>query len=196
MKIKNKNIEINKMNVDEKEKEYKSETDFAIETVSEMIVQRGYSITETDDDRIIATNAKDEQIVVFTQPVVKFNVDRIKECISILDKMKQKHCIIIYTDRVTAPTKKLVNNSVDIKIEIFTQAELQYNITKHRLVPKHERLPTKEAKEFKKTFGVKFAAILLTDPIARFYNYQRGDVIKITRKSDRGVYITYRIVKG
>ena len=184
------------MNVDDKENEYKSETDIAIETVSEMISQRGYSITESDDDRIIATNTYGDQIVVFAQPIIKFNVDRIKECISILDKIKQKHCIVIYTDSVTAPTKKLVKNSVDIKIEIFTQAELQYNITKHRLVPKHERLPSKEAKEFKKTFGVKFAALLITDPITRFYNYQRGDVIKITRVSDRGVYITYRIVKG
>lgn len=185
------------MNSVNEDQEYKSETEIAISTVIEMVSQRGYKVTFTDESHIICIDDKgDDQIVIFTRPVIKFNVDRIKEYISILDKMNQKHCIVIYTDSVTAPTKKLVQNSVDIKIEIFTLEEMQYNITNHRLVPTHTRLSPNDAKEFKETHGNKFPAILLTDPITRFYNYQRGDVIKITRKSVRGEYITYRIVKG
>ena len=93
-------------------------------------------------------------------------------------------------------TKKLIENSVDIKIELFTQEELQYNITKHRLVPKHIKLSSDEAKEFKKTYGLKHPAMILTDPVSRFYDFKRGDVIKIVRMSGEDEFVTYRIVKG
>jgi DNA-directed RNA polymerase I, II, and III subunit RPABC1 len=168
----------------------------AIQTVTKMITQRGYDITKSDDDKIIGSNPDGDQIVVFTQPVIKFNVDRVKEYISLLHKMGMNHCIVIYTDSVTSMTKKLITNSVDIKIELFTQEELQYNITEHRLVPQHIRLCPEEAKEFKKVYGLKHPAILLIDPVSRFYAFKRGDVIKIIRVSGENKFITYRIVKG
>jgi DNA-directed RNA polymerase I, II, and III subunit RPABC1 len=170
--------------------------DIAIKTVIEMITQREYEITESDDDKIIGSNSEGDQIVVFTQPVIKFNVDRVKEYISLLHKMGKNHCIVIYTESVTSMTKKLVENSVDIKIELFTQEELQYNITKHVLVPQHIRLGPNEAKDFKKLYGSKHPALLRIDPISRFYGYQRGDVIKIVRVLGEDTFITYRIVKG
>jgi DNA-directed RNA polymerase I, II, and III subunit RPABC1 len=168
----------------------------AIKTVKEIITQRGYRITEVSDDKIIGTNSDNAQIVVFTTPVSKFNVDRVKEYISLLHKMEKNHCIVIYSECVTPMTKKLIENSVDIKIELFTLEEVQYNLTKHRLVPTHTRLSPDDAKKFKKDFGLKVGTILRTDPVARFYDFQRGDVIKLTRKSGDSYYITYRIVKG
>jgi len=169
--------------------------DTAIKTVTAMITQREYKITESNDDNIIGTNEEGDQIVVFTQPVIKFNIDRVKEYINLLREMGKNHCIIIYIDCVTPLTKKLVENTVDIKIELFTQEELQYNITEHRLVPKHTRLLPNKAKEFKRKYGMKFPTILITDPVSRFYNYNNGDVIEITRIFDGYTYITYRIVK-
>lgn len=170
--------------------------DTAIKTVTEMITQRGYKIQDTDEEKIIGVNSNDEKIVVFKNNVIKFNIDLVKEYISILSKMGIKHCIIIYTYCVTPLTKKLVENSVDIKIELFTCEELQYNITKHRLVPKHTRIQPKEAESFKKKYGLKFKAILITDPVTRFYNYKIGDVIQVTRVNNEGTYVSYRIVKG
>ena len=173
-------------------------TTTAINTAVEMITQRGYKVDnmDMDGDTIIGINDSGKQIVIFTNPVIKFNVDRIKEFINILNKMKQSHCIVIYVDSVTAPTKKMVENSIDIDIEIFTQEEMQYNITKHRLVPKHTLLSSTEAHEFKTKYGIKFPTLMLTDPVCRFYNFQRGDIIRVTRKNDRGTNIMYRIVKG
>ena len=77
--------------------------DTAIQTVTEIITQRGYNITESDDEKIIGTNPAGEQIVVFTQTIAKFNVDRVKEYISLLSKMKINHCIAIYTDSIISP---------------------------------------------------------------------------------------------
>ena len=110
-----------------------------------------------------------------------------------MHKMEYKHCIIIYSGSSTPMATKLADSSVEIEIELFTEAELQYNITKHRLVPLHRKLPDEEAEQFKKTYGLKFPVILRTDPISRFYHYKRGDVIKIERK---GGFISYRIVRG
>lgn len=168
----------------------------AIKTVLEMLVQRGYEITNNDEDNIIGINSEGKQIVIFTIPVSKFNVDRVKEYVSLLYKINIHHCIVIYSDTVTSMAKKLVTNSLDIEMEIFTLSELQYNITKHRLVPQHIKLPDDEAKEFKKKYGVKFPTILKTDPVSRFYNFQRGDIIKIVRKVDGNDFTTHRLVKG
>ena len=70
---------------------------------------------------IIGENEDDEQIVIFTQQVIKFNIERVKEYIGHLNKLGLDHCIIIYTDSITPMTKKLVKNAADIKIELFTQ---------------------------------------------------------------------------
>ena len=170
--------------------------DKALETVNDMIKQRGYKIKDNDDSKIIGINDNGKQIVVFKQPIDKFNVDHIKQKVSILNNIGIKNCIVIYTNSVTSIAKKLVESSIDIEFELFTQDELQYNITKHRLVPEHIKLYEEEAKIFKKNYGMKFSIILKTDPVCRFYNFQRGDIIKIIRMTDNIPYITHRIVKG
>ena len=169
-----------------------SPIDKAIDTLHEMICQRKYKICEKKENCFIGVNS-DKKIIVFTNPVSKFNVDSVKEYIKISSGFGINHCIIVYTDSVTSMAKKLIENSVDIKIELFMSTELQFNITRHRLVPTHIKLDDVDAKKFKKQFGLKFPAILKTDPISRFYGYERGDIIKIIRPSD---YIMYRIVKG
>lgn len=162
----------------------------------EMFEQRGYEIVEQDDERILAIKEDGNQICAFiSKNMTKFNVDRIQEYISMIKKMDIWHCIIVYKDSATPIAKKVVEDSKEIIIELFNEDELQYNITKHFLVPLHELLYKKKSKEcdtFKKKYSDKFPVILKTDPIARFYFYDKGDVIRVTRKDG---YITYRIVK-
>ena len=167
----------------------------AINTAKEMIIQRGYNIVENLEDKIIGENSHGENIVIFTQEVLKFNIERVKEYISLLNKLDIKKCIIIYSQSVTPMTKKLIGTIEDIEIEPFTQDELQYNITKHRLVPQHIRLPKDKAIEFKHVYGLKWPTILKSDPVSRFYNYKRGDIIKIIRNNNKNKFVSYRIVK-
>jgi DNA-directed RNA polymerase subunit H (RpoH/RPB5) len=172
----------------------------ATQILTEMVSQREYKISEQDEKKIIAFNKKGKCVVVFLEPVSKFSVDRFKEYIGKMevlnDKLEKriyKHGIIVYTDTITPMGKKMITESDCIKFELFFIDELQYNITSHRLVPRHIKLKDKEAKEFKNKFGLKHPCILKSDPISKFYNYNRGDVIKIMRPSG---FITYRIVKG
>lgn len=168
----------------------------AYNTCYEMFQQRKYDIIEADDECILAIREDGEQVCAFIPRVkTKFNVDKIQEYISILKNMGVNHCIIVYKDNVTPIAKKVVEESKDIRIELFEQEELQYNITKHILVPKHELLYKKksvEAQEFKKKYTAKFPVLLKTDPIARFYAYESGDIIKVTRSND---IVVYRIVR-
>lgn len=171
-------------------------TSKAYDICLEMFNQRGYEIVEQDDERILAIKEDGNQICAFiSKNMTKFNVDRIQEYISMIKKMDIWHCIIVYKDSATPIAKKVVEDSKEIIIELFNEDELQYNITKHFLVPLHELLYKKKSKEcdtFKKKYSDKFPVILKTDPIARFYFYDKGDIIRITRKDG---YITYRIVK-
>jgi DNA-directed RNA polymerase I, II, and III subunit RPABC1 len=171
-------------------------TSKAYDICLEMFEQRGYEIVEQDDERILAIKEDGNQICAFiSKNMTKFNVDRIQEYISMIKKMDIWHCLIVYKDSATPIAKKVVEDSKEIIIELFNEDELQYNITKHFLVPLHELLykkKTKECEAFKKKYSDKFPIILKTDPIARFYFYDKGDIIRITRKDG---YITYRIVK-
>ena len=109
--------------------------------------------------------------------------------------MDVHHCLIVYKDNVTPVAKKIIEEIKELKIELFHQDELQYNITKHYLVPKHELIykkGTAEYSNFKDKYTDKFPIILKSDPISRFYAYEKGDIIKVTRKNG---YVMYRIVR-
>jgi len=116
-----------------------------------------------------------------------------KEIFSIMSERNVEHSIVIYKDKVTPATKSTLEQTEDMKIELFAEEDLQINITKHRLQPIFEKLKDEEAMEFKKKYGLKFGILRVDRPIARFYDYVRGDVIRITRPDG---YINYRIVKG
>jgi DNA-directed RNA polymerase subunit H len=81
------------------------------------------------------------------------------------------------------------------KIELDTQ------VLKHILVPKHEILTDKEISEITEKYNSKpnqFPYILGSDPVVRAIEAKPGDLIKITRKSVTAQeFIYYRyVVKG
>ena len=163
-------------------------------TCVELCEQRDYKIVEQEDDQILAV--KDgKQLCVFLANSHKFNIERLQEYIFMMKKMDVWHCIIVYKDNATPVAKKIVSDSNEMVIELFNEDELKYNITKHYLVPLHELVVFENNEEydiFKKKYGNNLPVILKTDPVARFYGFKKGDIIKVTRKNG---YIAYRIVK-
>ena len=159
----------------------------------EMLVQRNYEIIDDEEDKIVALKPDGNQMIVFFTDSNKFNVKNIQVYISLMNDLQIFHAIIVYKDGVTSFTKKAIEQSMEMKFELFAEEDLQYNITKHRFQPKFEKLDLEEAIDLKKNYGINFTIMRKDDPIAKFYNYQKGDIIKILRNSN---YTSYRIVKG
>jgi DNA-directed RNA polymerase I, II, and III subunit RPABC1 len=163
-----------------------------INTCKEMIAQRGYVIESESDDYIICVSSEGEKIYIILISTPKFNIEKLTEYIVLMNQVNISHSIIIYGDTITPMTKKAIQTTTELEIELFSESELLFNITKHILVPIHEKLSEYENKVFKKRFGVKFPIILTTDPISRFFNFKKNDIIRVTRKNN---YVSYLIVR-
>ncbi len=164
-------------------------------TVYEMFEQRGYkNITNIEDIQITAVGENDMKICAFIKILEKLNVAEIHNHIAILQSSGIDHGLIVY-DGIPTPAVKTVVSTIpdlNINIELFSSDDLQFNITKHVLVPRHIKLTKEEAKDFKTKFGTDIPILLRSDPISKFYNYCKGDIIKVIRKND---FISYRIVR-
>lgn len=79
-----------------------------------------------------------------------------------------------------------------------TSSKPVFDVTKHVLVPKHEKLSEKQREALFKKYKIKpqdLPKIFITDPAIRGLDVKPGDVIKITRQSPTaGVSTYYRIV--
>lgn len=167
-------------------------------TCIEMLQQRGYNrITQNENASIVASKSG-ETIVIFFNSTLKLDVERVKEYITLMVDSEIHHSIIIYKDSVTPVARKVIEElpksaeTNGLLIELFEEKSLRYNITKHRLVPKHTALSKSESAEFRAKFGTKIPALLKVDPVVRFYNFQRGDIVRIDRVDG---YVSFRLVR-
>lgn len=150
---------------------------------------RGYQVEGITDEKIVAFTPDGKEIWVLFVQSDKLNKNIVANYFTEMRDMNIEHAIIIYKDTITPVTKKIVSVG-SFKIELFSQDELQYNITKHRLFPKFRKLLADEAIEFKRKFGTKIPLMLTTDPVSKFFNYSVGDVIEV---DDGNIY--YMLVR-
>lgn len=93
---------------------------------------------------------------------------------------------------------KLVRETLHKEIVFYNINMLQYNVTKHTMVPKHERIFLEEEKEAIRTQHEIRSLNLLPlipvgDPVVRAIGGQIDDIVKVTRYSaDAGEHIVYR----
>ena len=163
------------------------------QTCIEMLLQRNYDITEIDLEslEISALKPCGEPVMVTFSYTNNFDMESLKEIIQKMEENETDHVIVIYKNGVTSATNISLKSMHSKRIELFSRLNMTINITKHRLQPKFERLSDEEAKKFKKKYGTQFGIMKSSMPPARFYDFKRGDIIRITRNNG---YITYRIV--
>jgi DNA-directed RNA polymerase subunit H (RpoH/RPB5) len=159
----------------------------AIKIAKEMFKIRKYTLLHHESDHLIATNKRGEKVYFWLILYEKLNIEIIKYYYTLLYKDGINHGILVYRNNVTSSVTKILLGNHDIRIELFHIDELQYNLTKHVLVPLHEKISAKGHTELSK-----YPILKKTDPVARFNGWVNGDLIKITRKDGT---ISFRIVR-
>lgn len=190
-------------------------------TISEMLNQRHYDISDTDLDmdqnqfvtkfgespnreeldRVVSSKCNNaDKIAVYFSSEVKCGASIIKKC---FEKMKDENIKngIVVSEKYTSAAKKASQDPglfKQYRLELFLDEELLVNITKHDLVPKHILLSDEEKKKLLEQYHLKeiqLPRIQLNDPVSRFYGLKRGQVVKVIRPSETaGEYVTYRYV--
>lgn len=112
-----------------------------------------------------------------------------------LEEMEIEKGIMIANVRYTWAAKREGRN---FDIELIPKRVPPFNIFNHKLVPKHEILPPKKAKELLERYHIEahqLPRIKSSDVVAIGLGAKPGDIIKITRKSPTaGKHVAYRLV--
>lgn len=168
----------------------------AIAVVKEMLTDRGIGLGElaaVGDREIeaLATSveffylsAEDRDVVVVTRAL---KTQDLQKAAATLDEERRKRAIVVVKDRPVLFHRKCVESSYGPLAEIFHLAELQYNVSRHELVPAHVRLEDAQVKAVLKTYMLNdkrsLPTLLSTDPVAKYMGLRAGDVVEITRPS-------------
>lgn len=144
-------------------------------------------------------NNMDDKMLVFFPDEPKIGVKTIQNYLLKMEEEKVHRAIIIVRLGLTPSAKQAMRDvAPEYIMEDFLESEMLINITEHELVPQHILLTTEEKEELLSRYKLKESQLikmLSTDPVARYYGYKRGQVIKVIRKSDTaGRYVTHRLV--
>lgn len=179
----------------------------AIKTLREMFDDRGYAshglIHVGDDDCVAAVASRETmQVPVVPGVVLVIYTNLRHNGSSVRSDMKKrlnpaihKRVIVVFREvplNVDAAFRKLREdiNAPQLRVEVFALAEVQYNVTRHYLVPRHERVSEAVSiASVLKKYGVKkgqLPIITKNDPVARYLGVEPGELVRVTRNSATG----------
>lgn len=163
-----------------------------LKTCMEMLRDRGYTVV--NDCRTIGDityKMQENEPIVYGEHATEANVflffhneERIgvKQLRNWNEAHSDSTIIIVSLEGPTAFTKKEAEHNYK-NIQFFSFQNLCVNVTKHALVPKHEKLSSKEVDTLNVQVSndEEWPKLYTNDAIAQYYNYRPGDIIKITR---------------
>lgn len=167
----------------------------------EFVVKRGLDRPARSDLTVQCTHNDNptDMMYVFFPDEAKIGIKHIQGYVAKMEADKVQRAIVIVRQGLTPSARQAMKEVGPTYImEEFLESEMLINITEHELVPQHTLLTTEEKEELFSRYRLKEAQLmkmLAIDPVARYYGFKRGQVIKIVRKSDTaGRYVTHRLV--
>lgn len=183
----------------------------SLTVIQEMLLDRGYKndqISEIEKYQIDEIESIKNVKPIFTVSLPSANItllyvlsskSRLQDIRKVLDSNSEFSglYILIVKDKINSSDQKKIHSLANF--QIFELSELQFNISKHELVPKHELIT--EDQDIKTVIdGYQLKSrnqlpfILKSDPMARYLNAKPGNLVKVTRISPTcGVNIVYRV---
>ena len=154
----------------------------------ELLAARGYtSVLLAGPGRIEGRQSergRPDMVVIFLSEVkasVKIVTDLVND-----DLDESKHYVLVSVNGATTTKNQFAHSNVSH----MTYRFLSTNITKHVFVPEHQYVPPDEAAVLLSAFRAtpaQLPCLLLTDPVAVFCGFEKGDLVRIKRKSFGGV---------
>lgn len=188
-------MDFNNMNSDKKK-------DIILLNLLKMLNNRGIINTldktqlEPLENSIYRINTKDGVYFVKVLNGKLLSLSKNANVINFLDTYKDYHKILIVQE-INSKSKHTVQQTYK-DTEIFEENFLIINIVDHPIVPQHILLSEEEGESILANFYARkreFPKILITDPIAMYYNMPLGRICKIIRKSETGGdSVFYRLV--
>ena len=163
-------------------------------TLKEMLNDRGHTVENFES--LNELNIFPDALVIYIDSE-KLGVQHVKTIEGHMKDYPKNTSILVYKNSITSFAKNALD-ALENKIEIFCFKQLTYNVTQHKLVPKHILLSKDEKQSVITQFRVSESKIPLIsedDPICRYFNAKVGSMFKILRPSNiTGTSVYYRIV--
>jgi DNA-directed RNA polymerase subunit H (RpoH/RPB5) len=179
----------------------------SFQTVIEMLTDRGMELGGLTKD---SASELLDNFVNNNKQLFDIVIDDVKVIYCLTSKAKwsevKKHFedetpyslyICITKDKLSQNNAKMLT-SLKLNLQLFDIKVLQFNISRHELVPKHEIIRDENViKNIITQYSLKskfqLPIILKTDAMAKYLGLKNGDVIKIVRVSPTaGDYVVYR----
>jgi DNA-directed RNA polymerase subunit H (RpoH/RPB5) len=177
-------------------------------TISQMLVDRGVdteSLASMSADDVVSISASrnvfhvdlpscNYRIVWSMNP--KFKLADVRKLLE-EDLGERAVFVVVARDKPTHAALKGIDD-LNKDVQFFDIRELQYNVSRHELVPKHEPMRDEDeindiVRRYRLKSRLQLPLILSTDPMARYLALKPGQVVRITRASpSAGSYILYR----
>jgi len=177
-------------------------------TIKEFKYMLSNRTTKDSNIDIICNGHRDEpNKVLYIKYILalKIKPSSIKE---VYEEIKEKNqdnknidLILILKSKPNNSILKLQKDKQYLNIQIYWCKQLQFNVTKHELVPLHKCLSEDEGKNILTRYSLttknQLPVLLKDDIISKYYNFKSGDVIEITqtKTSQNSEYRFYRCVR-
>tara|TARA_B100001093_G_scaffold518375_1_gene602954 strand:+ start:1332 stop:1952 length:621 start_codon:yes stop_codon:yes gene_type:complete len=118
-----------------------------------------------------------------------------------VNEIKNIELILILKSKPNNSILKLQKDKSYGDIQIYWCKQLQFNVTKHELVPKHRKISETEENKIMNRYSLtskhQLPVLLKDDIISKYYNFKSGDIIEITetKTSQNSNYKFYRCVR-
>ena len=167
-----------------------SEWGAEVAVLQQMLTDRRYtalrSIGHGTDPLLVCScrNLKGEACLVYATQEVKVGVKTLRRVRVESKATGAAHLILLTREGLTHFATRELQVDVGLVTEIFRKEELSFNVTQHRLVPPHRLLTAAERRRVLAVLESKAGALpklRASDPVARYYGWTAGSVIRIDR---------------
>lgn len=171
----------------------------SVKTLSEMLFDRGYY----EESKYLMSSSFVNEKNIFNIDIndsfrIIYNLNNRFKFADIKKYFDDEFTFIVITLEKISSTNMKIINEIKKDIQVFEIKELQFNITKHHLVPKHILITNEnEIADIVSNYALKskvqLPLILKSDPICRYLNAKNGNILKILRNSpSSGEHVVYR----